>query len=395
MSAASRPRRVMFVEGNPDGTIGGSFFSLLFLAASLDRSRYDPVVVFMHENSLLPRFAAEGVRTLVRPKGKVTRLTGRLGALIGKLVNFVRGWVLEPIRIAALLRRERVAVLHLNNSITGNHDWMLAARLARIPCLTHQRGINDRYEPRARWLARGLRGVICISRAVREHLEEKGFAHLPLVTIANGLDAAQMRVTRPPHAIRAELGLPEHGTVIGIVGNIKQWKGQGVVIDAMREVVDEFPGLICLLIGDTSPSDIDYRRKIDAQIIGAGLVRCVRITGFRSDVANYVNLLDVQIHASVEPEPFGRVLLEAMALRKPLVASSGGAVPEIVVDGVTGLLFDPGNPASLAAQLKVLLRDPARRVRMGEAGHARLLEYFTIARNTRATEALYDELLGS
>lgn len=105
--------------------------------------------------------------------------------------------------------------------------------------------------------------------------------------------------------------------------------------------------------------------------------------------------LEVLVHAPVNPEPFGRVLLEGMALRKPLVASNGGAVPEIAVDGEIGLLFTPGDSESLAERLLELLGDRERLERMGQAGFRRLSGEFTIAHNLRTTQKLFDTVLAS
>lgn len=385
--------RILYVEGNVDGTVGGSFFSLLFLVSGLDRSRYEPIVVFAADNALRPRFHDAGITTLVHPTPRPVTLKGPLGRLIAKGANFLRGWVVEPFRLARLLRRERIQLLHLNNSITRNHTWTLGALLARIPRITHERGINERYKPRDLLLGRRMQSIICISAAVRDNFPARGVHGLPLVTIHNGLDPAQMRVTRDPAQIRAELGVSAGARLVGIVGNIKPWKGQEVVIRAMAKLRDEHPDVVCLLIGDTSPDDMAYRERMHALISELGLDQRVLITGFKQDIANYVNALAIQIHASVAPEPFGRVLLEAMALEKPLVASGDGAVPEILVDGVTGYLFPPNDADALAARLRELLADPAAVAAMGRAGRQRLEAEFSITRNVAETQRLYERLL--
>jgi len=384
---------MLYVEGNEDGTIGGSYFSLLFLVSGLDRTQFAPLVVFAAENSLQPRFHAAGVPTRIVPPVPPARAPGPLGRLGAKAVNFYRGYFAEPRRLARILREERIDFVHLNNSIRRNSSWMIAARRLGIPCITHERGINQRFLPRDAQLARGLDAVVCISGAVRENFERLGLGKLPLVTIFNGLDAAQMKVTRTPAEVRAECGVPQGVPLVGIVGNIKPWKGQEVVIRAMSALRADFPDARCILIGDTSPKEANYREQMAALTRELGVDSRVHITGFRSDVANYINALDIQIHASVEPEPFGRVLLEGMALSKPLVASNGGAVPEIVVDGDTGLLFEPGNPAALASSLRTLLANRERAASMGAAGRARLLAEFSIERNIELTQNLYASLL--
>ena len=384
---------ILYVEGNDDGTIGGSYFSLLYLVAGLDQTRFTPLVVFASENSLLPRFRAAGARTLIVPGTERAPASGPLGRLLANARNFYRTYLVQPRRLARILRNERIDLVHLNNSIQRNHAWMLAARLAGVPCITHERGIKRAFMARDRRLARNLGAVICISNAVHENFVAHGLGGLPLVTIFNGLDPAQMLCTRASADVRAEIGVAPDAPLIGIVGNIKPWKGQEVVLRAMGMLREEFPDLACVLIGDTSPDAAAYREQMAALTRELGIPSRVHITGFRSDVANYINALDIQIHASVLPEPFGRVLLEAMALSKPLVASNGGAVPEIVVHEHTGLLFEPGNPTALAAALRRLLADRPRAAAMGAAGHARLLADFSIRHNSELTQALYERLL--
>ena len=386
--------RVLYVEGNADSTIGGSYFSLLFLVAGLDQTRFTPLVVFAKENSLIPRFHATGARTLIVPAVMRARASGPLGRLLAQARFLYRLYVVQPRRLARILRSERIDLVHLNNSIRHNHAWMLAARLAGVPCITHERGLKKRgFKTSDRRLARNLDAVICISSAVHENLVASGLGDLPIVTIFNGLDPAQMQSTRAAAQVRAEIGVAPDAPLIGIVGNIKPWKGQEIVIRAMALLREEFPDLACVMIGDTSPSAAAYREQMAALTRELGIASRVHITGFRSDVANYINALDIQVHASVHPEPFGRVLLEGMALSKPLVASNGGGVPEIVVHEHTGLLFEPGNPTALAAALRTLLADRPRAAAMGAAGRARLLAEFSIRRNLELTQALYERLL--
>lgn len=389
----STTRRILYVEGNVDATVGGSYYSLLFLVSGLDRTKYEPIVVFSAENDLLPQFHARGILTIVRPLLPPVVVATRLGRYISRVINFARGWVVEPCRLAVFLRRRRVSLVHLNNSIIKNHAWMLASLVARIPCITHERGINQSFLTRAILLARSLKAIICISTAVRDNFRSLGLGGLPLVTVHNGLDPNEMRVTRSRSEICAELGVAEDRRLVGMVGNIKEWKGQEVVVRAVAKVHDAFPNVVCVLIGDTSAADLDYRTRLDALIKELNLEDRVRITGYRKDVPNYINALDIQIHASIEPEPFGRVLLEGMALAKPLIASDGGAVPEIVVHGQTGLIFQSGNADGLAACLGELLASPSVAATMGQAGHLRLLRDFSIKQHVSEVQSIYDRVM--
>ena len=119
----------------------------------------------------------------------------------------------------------------------------------------------------------------------------------------------------------------------------------------------------------------------------------VEFTGFRMDVPNLIAGFDVLVHASTIGEPFGQVVIEGMAAAKPIVATNGGGIPEIVIDEVTGLLVPMGDAPAMASAICRVLADPANARRMGQAGRQRALECFTIERTARQAQALYDELL--
>src|SRR5436190_22300259 len=153
---------------------------------------------------------------------------------------------------------------------------------------------------------------------------------------------------------------------------------------------------MCIFVGAASPTvpeDISFDSELQRLIHRYGLDRRVVMTGYKDNVADYVNVCELLIHASVAPEPFGRVLLEAMAQSKPVIACRAGGVEEIVIHGQTGLLYEPGNPHELARCIAVLYGDAALRRSLGLAGYHRLEEKFSIERNVRATMALYESIL--
>jgi glycosyltransferase involved in cell wall biosynthesis len=399
----SQPQRIVYVEGNTDGTVGGSYFSLLFLVQGLDRRRYEPVVVFQREHTLWARFERTATTRLVPKPGSfgfATRLR-RAGwpsllvlplAVIQSALNAVL-FLVTAVRYAGVLRRERADLLHLNNSITRTHDWMLAARLAGIPCVVHERGINDRFPFPTRQLAPGLAAILCISRAATDNLIAHGFDAANLHTIPNGLDPAEVAPARTPDEVRAALGLAADRPVVGVVGNIREWKGQEVLIQALPAIRARFPGIACLLVGHATAGDAAYMARIQAHIDAHQLAPHVFLTGYTTNVADFLRVMDVAVHTSVTPEPFGRVLLEAMAMRKPVVGSRGGAVPEIVVDGDTGYTFTPGDSGELAARILDLLEHPDRARAFGEAGYQRLVDEFHVDRNVERTMAVYARVL--
>lgn len=403
---SNSPIKVLYCENNVDGTIGGSYYSLLYLVKNLDRQRYHPIVIFYTEHTLLPAYREAGVETYVWKKARTFTFGGAyhgiwkwlrpirpIALVLQKGLNVLHEFVFPALARAWYLKRNGVQIVHLNNSILYNHDWMFAAKLAGTRCVTHERGINDAFRASAKFFGKRLDAVICISEAVRRNMHDRGADFGNLVVIHNGLDPASMKVKTRPDALRAAYAIDPEAVVIGMVGNIKSWKGQDTLVRAMDRVRRVFPSVRCLLVGDTSPSDKEYEQSLHELVAGLGLDKYVIFTGFQRDVGDFLMMFDVVVHASVLPEPFGRVILEAMACRKPVIGARAGAIPEIVEEGKTGLTFPPGDSERLAEAIMLLAGDREKGHRFGEAGFNRLVNEFHIARNIGATQGLYERIL--
>jgi glycosyltransferase involved in cell wall biosynthesis len=139
---------------------------------------------------------------------------------------------------------------------------------------------------------------------------------------------------------------------------------------------------------------MDYFERLKCIVKSEKLEDNIFFTGQRNDIPDLINCMSVLIHASVLPEPFGRVLLEGMALSKPIIATNIGACPEIVEEGKTGLLVNPDDARGLANDIMSLLKDPKKALEMGNAGYIRLGKHFHISRNIEKTQKLYFEILG-
>jgi glycosyltransferase involved in cell wall biosynthesis len=381
------PVKVLYCEGNTDGTIGGSYYSMLFLASGLDRQRYEPAALFYTDHALLPRFRSAGIGTWVMNKPRPMR-----ARLLRKPVNLLKLFVLPALRYARFIRRHAIGLVHLNNSILLNQEWMLASALARVPCVSHERGINPSYSRRARFWSSRIAGIICISEAVRESMLRGGLSSSRMVVVHNALDPEEMRVDVPRRTLLERYGIGADDPVIGLIGNLKAWKGQRSVIEAVDIVRRHAPGIRCLLVGRAADGDEAFEAGLRRLVARLELGDNIFFTGGQANVANFINAMDVVLHASIQPEPFGRVLLEAMALRKPVIASGAGGVPEIVLHDRTGLLFEPGNERAMAAAINALIGDPEKARRLGENGYRRLCDSFRMETHTENIQDFYDQI---
>jgi glycosyltransferase involved in cell wall biosynthesis len=312
--------------------------------------------------------------------------------LVQRAVNLF-GFVALVERNMSLIRARKIEIVHLNNSIVRSHDWKLAALLTRTPCVTHERGINTFYPWVAKFLGRRQKAVISMSKSIADYMALGGVDMHNVLVLYDGVDPKALRLTRTPEAVRQELQIGPHDPVVGIVGNVRHWKGQEVVIRALPALVKTHPTLVCLIVGKAGVADRAYEETLHGLVREFGIEKNVRFLGYQKHPADSVNIMDVVIHASVQPEPFGMVVLEAMALAKPVVGSRAGGVPEMVVEGVTGYPFPPGNSDELAARVGELLADPVRARAMGQAGHARVVSDFNVATYVRDVETLYDHII--
>ena len=208
--------KVLYCENNVDGTVGGSYYSLLYLVKNVDREKYHPIVVFYTEHTLLPAYREAGVETHVWKKPDAFTFGGRhhriwkwlrplrpFALICQKALNLLRGFALPALEYAAYIKRNGIRIVHLNNSVLYNHDWMLAAKLAGVKCVTHERGINDWFPPSAKYFAKRLDAVICISEAVRHNMQGRGADFGNLVVIHNGLDPNSMKMVTSPDVLRS------------------------------------------------------------------------------------------------------------------------------------------------------------------------------------------------
>jgi glycosyltransferase involved in cell wall biosynthesis len=194
--------------------------------------------------------------------------------------------------------------------------------------------------------------------------------------------------------VRRQLGIGPDELVIGVVGNIKDWKGQDVLIRALPLLPRATPWK-CLVIGAvsaTSPTSVAYGRLLEDLVREFGLVDRVIFTGYRSDVPALVRALDILVHTSVTPEPFGLVILEGMALAKPVVCSAHGGPVEIVEDGVSGFLVPPGDPEALSVRLVMLLASREIRDQTGRRALQRVDCCFNVSQHVGRVQKVYRSL---
>ncbi len=394
--APTKPRRVLLLEGNEDGTVGGSHQAQYDLVRLMDRTRFEPVVAYYQENRFAGLMREEGVEVLILDE--LRRREYRLrtqGSAPAKAWSILVGAIAERRR---LIRSLGVDLVHLNNSPgSGFDDWLPAARLNGIPCVTFAMGNAPRELGRLQQaMAQRFDRIFVISDQVQRTFIEAGYPRDRLSMTQIGVDVQRFRKlrVRTREEVRRELGLPEEQVVACMVGNLRHWKGQHVVLEGLRRMDPEIrERLTVLFVGSVGPEFQDYFQGLEGQVAKWGLEGSVRFVGGRTDVPDILGASDLGLHASVLPEPFGLVVVEAMAMGIPAVATSHGG-PATVVTPDTGITHSPEDPGELAEALTRLVQDPDLRLRLGANASARAEEYDARVM-VREIQRVYEEILGN
>jgi glycosyltransferase involved in cell wall biosynthesis len=233
------------------------------------------------------------------------------------------------------------------------------------------------------------RAVIGNSRATIRSLTEIGVRPSKIHLVYNGFDAAKFIAPSPTkrQQIRERLGVASDTVLVGMFGRLDHWKGQHVFLEA----VTQLPSVTALVVGEPVHGDGDYKASLVKAASGE-LGNRVRFLGFRDDISDLMAAADIVVHASVQPEPFGRVIVEAMLAGTPVVATNLGGVPEIMTNGRNGILVDPNDAGALRNAISQLIADRKMGEMMSRAARADMAERFTLQGSVAALMKILEEV---
>lgn len=362
---------------------GGSGKSLTELIGALDD--VDPFV--LSEFAIgphMPSAIADRVTVVAIPRARWLGGQPRIAGYV-HTAQRVTAWARA---IAQAARANHVQVIHANNGVAQNLPAIIAGRLAGVPVVVHQRGWED--ARRMLSIARGLGSsarVIAISDAVREQLVALRFDSTRISRIYD--------VILPP--ARQPLPKRSDGVLrVGMHSVLTPWKGHRTFLAAAAILHAQSPGAFHF---DIAGSDLDptgaFRRELGEQASALGLQDALTFSGHVSDVYGWLANIDVSVHASLTDEPLGRVIAEAQLARRPVVAARGGGANELVDDGVTGLLVDPGSAELLAQAVDRMRSDPDLRARIADSGWGAARARFDVTTLAAEVRQVYDAAVGS
>ncbi len=385
---AEAPRRVLYVQ--PNNEVGGSDIALLRLVAALDRRRYAPMVVLPREGPLSPLLRQVGAELRY-----VTMRQLRTVPSPSYQLAYLAGLAPTVARLRRLIELEDIALVHTNSLYSLYGAW--AARLAGRPHVWHLRELPPAVPVArplyAQMVLRLSETVVAMTRTCVSGLFGAAPAPRKVVVLDEGLDLSRWHDGVSGRNVREQLALPADAPVIGFIARLDPWKGLDVFLRMARIVATAVPTARFLVIGDAPPGFERHRDQMQALAQSLGLGEQVQFLGWRyrlEAIPEVMAALTLLCHTPIRPEPFGLVVIEAMAIGCPVVAPRAGGPAEIITDEATGLLAPAGDPAGFAERVIGLLKNPARRAALAAAARRQVVDRFATDRFAANLSRVYD-----
>ena len=361
--------------------VSGSENHLFTLLSGLDKEQFEVHLHILTELRYLPLLQ------------EYTQALEQAGVIV-VLRKMRRHFDLSLIRaLWKYMNREGFDIVH-THLIHADFYGTISAKLAGVTTIISSRHNDDKFRSRVvliwlnRVLARWQAKIIVISDWVGKFLQDvEGIPAEKIVRIHYGLEAAPILNLADPEYVRQQFHIPANVPLLGTIGRLTEQKGPAYLLRAIQKVQREFPEIRVLLIGDG-----ELRGRLETQVKVLGIESNVIFAGYRKDALQLLAGFDFFVLPSLW-EGFGLVLLEAMALKKAIVASAVSAIPESVLDGETGILIPPQEPRQLAKAILALLHDKDLSRAMGESGYSHLQACFSVQKMVSATEVLYTRLV--
>jgi glycosyltransferase involved in cell wall biosynthesis len=378
LSEADRIRLLTFVTVF---AVGGTERQVVMLGEGLDRARFDlHLACFNRTGELLKQVTVDPARVV---EYRIQKL-------------YDSSSVQERLRFARYARAHEIQIVH-TYSFYANVFAVPAARLGRVPVVVASiRDTGAYMTPMQcrvqRAVCRLADRVVANADAVKRWLVDEGYDERRITVIRNGIDTARFGTKATPGRLHHELGLLPDAPLIAVLSRVSPIKGLEFFLEAAAVVGAKVPEARFLIVGKAAAPDAAYQRQLEAYANHLGLGGRLVFTGLRMDVPEVLDEVAVSVLPSLS-EGLSNVLLESMAAGVPVVATRVGGTPEVIEDGVTGMLVPPRDTGALVRAILAILEDRELTNRLGRAGRERVVERFSVHEMVRQTEQLYARLL--
>jgi glycosyltransferase involved in cell wall biosynthesis len=391
---------VLFVDHT--ARLSGGEIALSRLLTGIDRTKIRPIVLLGEDGPLVEKLHAIGVEThvyeLERSIKDVRKDSLNLFAILRKLVGiapFARYCRL----VGEFAKQNKVDIIH-TNSLKSDLYGGIAGRLNNIPVVWHIRDhINDSYLPRPaviafRYLSNIIPSFIVANSSSTLALVKVKRSDCTMV-IPSGIDVSDdvhlNRSSLPTSSSNKNRSTRE--IRIGIVGRLAPWKGQHIFVKAAAKLHKLGYKAKYVIVGAALFGEDDYEQKLQKSVIDLGIENSIEFLGFCADVPSVLQDLDILVHASTTPEPFGQVVIEGMAAGLAVIGTDGGGVKEIISHQENGILIPMDDVDSMAEAIRLLIDKPERAKQLGTAAREHVRTNYSVANSARRMETVYRTLM--
>jgi glycosyltransferase involved in cell wall biosynthesis len=387
---ANKPRRILYSQG-PSG--GGSTISLYELVKDLSGAQYEPVVLFLRKNIYLENFKKLGIKVIALDNSKHDEGSQRRkNSLVGKIYQLIFLDIPLAFHIAGILKTEKIDLVHQNAAF--ERSVMIASYITRTPQVCHFRHFIKQIPNVVKWLAPSIEATLYTTQAIADHYIKLGVNVAKSDIVYEPIDFQRFSESQDTGLIRQQFSIADDAYVISNIGRITSWKGQHYFLQAMHDIVTQYPNTKVLIVGQPGESNEDkaYFRLLQEMAEKAPLHGHVIFTGNRNDIAEIMTTSDIIVHSASEPEPFGLVITEAMAAGTPVIATRGGGTPEIIEDNVTGLLVPMKNVPLMKEAIQRLLESSALRETISINARNDVSQRFSIHQHVAKVQEIYERI---
>ncbi len=360
----------------------------------------DEVEVFLISNSeaadveeMRERLAGmPHVTTRFLPLGKPALSLSERGRL-GKALAYGPSAV-SLLKAAAFVRQRRIQVVHATDRPRDASYVSLLGRMTGAISVVHMHAPATGLTRPTLWGMRNATAIFAVSKSLRADLIGTGLAADKIYAIHNAVDAEHFDPENDPQdhpPIREKFGIPKNARIAGIAARMNPWKGQYELIGAVSRLRQKFPDLHVMILGANVP---EMRADYEKRAREGGIADRVHFGGFQKDVRPFLREFDLFVHPSYG-EPFGLSIVEAMAMRKPVIACGTGGVPEIITHGIDGWLVEERSAEAVATAMSTLLNDAELCRRLGGRARETVLERFTPRQQSGAVARRYASLIAA
>lgn len=371
-------KKVLFIDHSKN--LGGAEGCMLLLIKYLDKKKYEPIIICVPGSQLAKKASELGIKVLTVEMFRLKGISNPL-ALLKKVYSVI-------LNLKKIIIEEKIDIIHGNVVRASIYSAIISA-LTRKPFVWHVHDIhtNEKFVPL--FLSVMSTKIVAITEEARSALPR--FAQKKTEIVLNGIDIGEaVKSIQKNYNFRNDFDIPDEAVLVANVGWIAYWKGQDKFLEVTKEVLEKYPGAYFAVIGEIADKKYElWLNELKKQ--ASNFKEHFVFTGYREDILSIMNQIDILAHCA-KREPFGRVFLEAMACKKPIVAFNDGGAAQVVIQGETGYLVKPGDTKEMADAVIQLIEKPELRKSMGEKGFLRVNEKYGIEEQAKLLEKVYEEI---